>query len=377
VPRHYLDHASTSPLRPAVADALVAYAQAGGLADPGRPYIEGRAASAVIEEARSAIASLLSVSERRVIFTSGGTEAANWANRSARARAGADAPVLVAGVEHSAVRLSAEATGPVRTLRVDGTGRIDLEDLERQLQTGPRPALVHCQAANHEVGTVQPVEDALALCRAAGVALHIDACMALGRVPLDLGALDADLVSISAHKAGGPPGIGALVLGSRTRVTPTLFGGDQERARRAGMENAPGIIGFGALASTLAEAGRLDAEQARADTQITTIDAAALSIDGVVAYGDPKHRLPGLTCFGISDVEAEAVLLGLDQASIAVHSGSACSSEAFEPSPVLQAMGVDADHSMRCSVGWSTTEDDVAAFVTALPLVLERLRALR
>jgi cysteine desulfurase len=377
VARHYLDHASTSPLRPAVADALIAYAQAGGLADPGRPYVEGRAASAVIEEARSAVAALLSVSERRLIFTSGGTEAANWANRSARARASAGAPVLVAGVEHSAVRLSAEATGPVRALLVNETGRLDLGDLARKLDDGPRPALVHCQMANHEVGTVQPVEEALALCRAAGVPLHVDACMALGRVPLDLGALDADLVSISAHKAGGPPGIGALVLGSRTRVTPALFGGDQERARRAGMENAPGIIGFGALASTLAEPGRAARERAQSDAQIAAIDAAALEISGVVAYGDSNHRLPGLSCFGIADVEAEAVLLGLDQSEVAVHSGSACSSEAFEPSPVLQAMGVDADHSMRCSVGWSTTDADVAAFVTALPLVLERLRALR
>jgi cysteine desulfurase len=239
-----------------------------------------------------------------------------------------------------------------------------------------RTALVHLQWANHEVGTVQPVVEVVAACRAAGVLVHVDAAQAAGHLGIDFGALGADLLSVSAHKLGGPLGAGALLIRRGLRLRPLLVGGEQERARRGGMENVAAIAGFGATATAL-HGGALDAEARTARAQTERLLAAALEVDGVVAYGDPDARLPHLVCVGVDGVEAEAVLLGLDQAGIAAHSGSACSSESLEPSPVLAAMGVDSERSLRLSVGWSTTEDDVTAFADAFPRVVERLRALR
>jgi cysteine desulfurase len=213
------------------------------------------------------------------------------------------------------------------------------------------------------------------------VLVHVDAAQAAGRVPVDFVALGADLLSVSAHKLGGPPGVGALLVRRGLRLRPLLVGGDQERARRAGAENLPGIVGFGVAAAELAD-GALVAELSAARRWTARLAAAAA--DGrlgpdVAVLGDPEAegRLPHLLCLAVGGVEAEPVLLGLDQSGVAVHSGSSCSSEALEPSPVLEAMGVDAERSLRVSVGWSTTDDDVEAFVTAMPGVVARLRALR
>jgi hypothetical protein len=164
-------------------------------------------------------------------------------------------------------------------------------------------------------------------------------------------------MSVSAHKMGGPPGVGALLVRRGLRLDPLLVGGDQERARRAGFENVPAIVGWGAAATTLAD--HLDEEEQRARAQTQRVLAAAGSLEGIDVYGDPVGRLPHLVCLGVRGIEPQAVLLGLDQAGIAVHSGSACASEDLAPSPVLEAMGVDAHHSLRISVGWSTTDDDV------------------
>jgi len=263
---------------------------------------------------------------------------------------------------------------------VDESGRIDaaavadaLDDAERQ---GIAVAVVHCQAANHEVGTMQPFGEVVATCRSRGVLVHVDACAAAGHVPLDLGSLDADLVSISAHKLGGPPGVGALVVRRGWRVDPFIVGGDQERARRAGLENLPAALGFGAAAAAL-EGNRLAEEAEAARRHSGALAKAASAVAGVELLGDTADRLPHIVCLSVGGVEAEPVLLGLDQAGIAAHSGSSCSSEALAPSPVLAAMGVDAERSLRLSVGWSTTDDDVAAFAAAFPVVVARLRALR
>ncbi len=374
--RHYLDHASTSPLRPEAAAAITAWCHRGVTGDPGRPHTEGRIARELVEEARGHVARLLGTRGREIVFTGGGTEAVNWANFGARQGADPAASVVAAAVEHSAVRRSAERLGPVAEWRVDRLGRVDLDHLELLLDASPAPVLVHCQLANHEVGTVQPVAEVVAACRCRGVPVHVDACAAAGQLPLDLGALGAELVSVSAHKLGGPPGIGVLVVRRGTRIAPLLVGGEQERARRAGMENLPGIVGFGALAAALAEPGALELAAATARGQTEALLDAALAVPGVVAYGDVEDRLPNLVCVGVSGVEAEGVVLGLDQAGIAVHSGSACSSEALEPSPVLQAMGVDAERSLRLSVGWSTGAEDVEAFAGRFPVVVSSLRAL-
>ena len=245
----------------------------------------------------------------------------------------------------------------------------------------PRPALVHCQWGNHEVGTLQPVHEVVGLCREAGVTVHVDAAAACGHVPTDLGALEADLVSVSAHKLGGVPGAGALVVRRGTRFEPLLVGGEQERGRRAGLEAVPALVAFGAAAAVLAaDAGHaIGTEAAAARRQIDSVVHAALAVGGVevVGPGSPEERLPHLVCLGVHGVEAEPVLIGLDRAGVAVHSGSACSSESIEPSPVLEAMGVDPSHSLRVSVGWTTTDGDCAAFADAFARVVADLRALR
>lgn len=347
--------------------------------DPGRVHAEGRAARAVLEDARDQVAGALGVRPRQVVFTSGATEAVHTAVFSATwQRPGA--AVLAAPVEHSAVRDASARLAPLVPLPVDRNGRIALDGVDEALAVARGAALVHCQWANHEVGTCQPVEEVVARAHRGGVPVHVDAAAAFGHVPLgaSLGLDDpdgADLVSLSAHKMGGPPGVGALVVGRGTRIEPLFVGGHQERGRRAGMENAPGIAGFGAAASALA-GGVLEREAERARTLTERVSATVAGVAGTVQVGDPLDRLPHLVCFGVGGVEAEAVLLGLDRRGIAAHSGSACSSESLEPSPVLAAMGADPSHSLRVSVGWSTTTEDIEAFNGAFGAVVAELRAL-
>jgi cysteine desulfurase len=348
--------------------------------DPGRVHTEGRIARATVEAAREQVAALFGTRPRQVIFTSGGTEAVNAATWGAtRARPGRS--IVLSDVEHSSVRDASARTGTVVGVEVDGLGRVEaaaVEDaLERAARSGAPAALVHCQAANHEVGTVQPVRDVIEVCRAHDAFVHVDACAGAGHIELDLDDLGADLVSVSAHKLGGPPGVGALVVRRGLRLEPLLVGGEQERARRGGMENVVGIIGFGAAADVLTQPGALSAESAEARRRTDAILAAATVVEDVETLGDPVRRAPHLVCIAVGGVEAEPVLLGLDQSGIAAHSGSSCSSEALAPSPVLEAMGVDAERSLRLSVGWSTTDDDVEAFRLAFPRVVAQLRALR
>jgi cysteine desulfurase len=342
--------------------------------DPGRVHTEGRMARVAIENGREQVAALVGARPREVVFTSGATEAINAAVWGAARRAGPEAPVVAAAVEHSAVR-DASARWLVVEPPVDGVGRVSVDAVAALLARDPGPALVHIQFGNHEVATIQPVAEVAGLCRARGVLVHVDAAAAAGQVPVDFRALDADLMSISGHKFGGPAGTGALVVRRGLRLEPLVLGGAQERARRGGLENVPAIAGFGAAAIAAAADLAAGAERARAHTE--TVQAAATAIDGITVYGDTVARLPHIVCFGVDGVESEAVVLGLDQAGIAVHSGSACSSETLEPSPVLEAMGVAADRSLRVSVGWSTTDADIAAFCTALPDVVARLRNLR
>lgn len=376
--RHYLDFASSAPLRPEARETMSEWIDHGIFADPSRPHYEGQIVRELIENSRDKIAAFLHVQAREVIFTSSGTEAANTASRYARAASPRTAPIVFADVEHSSVRLSSERYGPVKVISVDELGRIATEELEAMLSDAKlaRPSLVHCQFANHEVGTRQPVEHVVSLCHTYGVAVHIDACAAIGQMPIDLASVDADLVSVSAHKFGGPSGIGALIVKRGTRISPLILGADEERGRRAGMENVLGILGFAAVAEALTSQGALELAALSSRKATERLLSAATSVEGVVAYGDTSERIPNIICLGVSGVEAEGVVLGLDQAGIAVHSGSACSAEAIEPSPVLAAMGVDADRSLRCSVGWSTTPSDIEAFEKCFPGVVSSLRAL-
>jgi len=370
VGRAYLDHASATPLRPQVIDALTAWL-AMPAADPGRLHREGHVVRAALEEARAAVAELCGVRPRQVIFTSGATEAALTATWSATcSRPGS--PVACAPVERAVVREGTARWAPAIDLAVTASGRIDVASVVAALDAAP--ALVHCQWGNAEVGTLQPVHEIVAACREANVPVHVDASAALGHVPLRLDELGADFTSVDAHTVGGAPGVGALVLRRGTRITPLMVGAQQERGRRAGLENVPGIVAFGAAAGAVA----VGDEASRAAAQIEALLRAAREVPGVNLVGeeDPGGRLPHILCMGIEGVEAEPVLLGLDRAGVAVHSGSACSTELFEPSPVLEAMGVDASRSLRLSVGWSTTDADVEAFRAAFPGVVDGLRSL-
>ena len=377
--RAYLDHASTSTLRPAALDAMLPFLR-DHHADPGRIHAEGRQTRVALEEAREQVAVLVGARPREVVFTSSGTEAVNTAVWGAAARARrADAPVHVVStaVEHSAVLDACQRVpGEVTVVGVDRQGRFDPAEIAAALRS--ETSLVSVQLANHEVGTLQPAAEVAASARERGVLVHVDACTAVGHVPVDFHEIGADLLSVTAHKLGGPKGAGALLVRRGLRLPQFIVGGAQERARRGGLEDVPAMVGFGAAAAELTSDDGLatEAEAARALTDRVAAEAGE-RVAGVQRYGDPDRRAPHLVCFGIEGVEAEPVLLGLDQRGIAVHSGSACSSEALEPSPILEAMGVDAEHSLRVSVGWDTTDADVDAFLDAFPAVVDRLRALR
>jgi cysteine desulfurase len=379
VARTYLDHASTTPPRPQAIAALEDWA-AHPAADPGRLHEEGRVTRDALELARRRVADLVGAAPREVVFTSGATEAINDAVWGVT-RAHPGAPVLCAAVEHSAVRDSSARLAPTETLPVDHDGRIEVDALAERLASTALapPCLVHCQWANHEVGTLQPVAKVVGLCQDAGVTVHVDAAAACGHVAMDLSVLGADLVSLSAHKLGGVPGAGALIVRRGSRFDSLLVGGEQERGRRAGLEALPALMAFGAAAAALRADGALQAEAREARRQVAAATAAASAIGGVGVVGPatPEDRVPYLVCLGVEGVEAEPVLIGLDRAGVAVHSGSACSSESIEPSPVLEAMGADPSHSLRVSVGWSTTDPDIDAFADAFPRVVAELRALR
>jgi cysteine desulfurase len=373
--RVYLDHASTSPMRPEAKAAMLEWLDS---ADPGRVHSEGRAARVALEDARQQIAEFFGTRSRQVILTSGATESINAAAFGALGL-GRDRAVVMGDIEHSAVRLaSARLASEVKPVGVDGSGAVDAAEVAAGAAE-PAVGLVQCQLANHEVGTIQPVGEVAGACRELGVMLHVDAAAAVGSVAIDFDDLGVDLMSVTAHKMGGPKGIGALLVRRGLRVEPLLVGGDQERARRAGLENVAAAIGFAAVTSLLRTGDRMRVEAAEAARLTDRIRGAVSAVEGMTLFGPTAagDRLPNLVCMGIAGVEAEPVLIGLDQSGVAAHSGSSCSSESLEPSPVLAAMGVDAERSLRLSVGWSTTDVDIDVAVAALPEVVGRLRQLR
>jgi cysteine desulfurase len=372
VRRTYLDHASSSPVRPAVLDAMLPYLR-DHPGDPGRLHAEGRTTRVAIEAAREDVAALFGARPREVVFTASGTEAVNTAVWGAAARAGGG-HVVTTAVEHSCVTESCRRAGEVTEVGVDRTGRFEPEAIAAAIRADT--ALVSVQLANHEVGTLQPVAEAIGVAHERGVIVHVDACAAAGHVPVDFIALGADLCSVTAHKLGGPKGAAALLVRRGLRFPALLVGGAQERARRGGIEDVAAIVGFGAAARELIGGG-LASEATAASTHLRRLAEGMRNVPGVERYGDPACCLPHLLCLGVEGVEAEPILLALDQHGVAVHSGSSCSSETLEPSPVLAAMGVDAERSLRVSVGWSSTPEDVDALLAVFPGIVEQLRGLR
>jgi len=385
VTRHYLDHASTSPLRPEAVAAMTKL-MAQPLGDPGRIHTEGMGARVLLEQARESVAELLGARSREVVFTSGATEAIAAGVWGAVQRGIDDdrRHVVLSAVEHSAVRLSIEALEAageieVSVLSVDATGRIDADEMAATVRHDT--SLVAVQSANHEVGTVQPLDAVREACERVGALQLVDASQSVGREVTAFVADGYDLLAMGAHKFGGPTGVGALCIRRGLRLEPLLRGADQERARRGGLENVVAAVGLAAVADHL-RAGPDDVHQRRlmesAEQRRLTdrLLAGLAGVDGVHPVGHPSVRAPHIVCVTIDGIEPQGVLLGLDQRGIAAHAGSACASADLEPSPVLQAMGVDAHRSLRLSVGWSSTDADVDAVLVGLPEVVAALRAL-
>jgi cysteine desulfurase len=359
--RVYLDWNATTPLRDEARRAMVDALDLPGNASS--VHAEGRDARRWIEAARAAVADAVGASARNVVFTSGGTEANAMALAPGLRREGAPAVerLVVSAIEHASVLSGGRfPQSAVTSLRVSRDGVVDLDHLRDLLRAGP-PALASIMLANNETGAIQPIAEAAEIVHAANGLLHVDGVQALGKISVDLRALGADLLTLSAHKIGGPKGIGALVLAEGlTGLEPLLRGGGQELSRRAGTENVAGIAGFGAAATAavadlLAEPGRIGALQKR-------LEDGLRQIPNVIVFSIARQRLPNTTLFTVPGLRAETAVIGFDLAGIAVSSGSACSSGKVQPSHVLQAMGFDpnvAQGAVRLSMGWSTRDADI------------------
>ena len=371
--RAYLDYNATAPIGPRARAAIVAALELSG--NPSSIHAEGREARAAVENARRVVAALVGAPPRGVVFTSGGTEAAQLALAPGRA-----VRLIASAGEHVCVlaghRFAPEAFA-IAPLRSDGG--IDLDALEALL-AGGGPAMLALQGANNETGVIQPVAEAAALVHARGGLMVCDAAQMAGRIVIDASALHADFLILSAHKFGGPKGVGALVAArADLSPTPALRGGGQERGLRAGTENVPGIAGFGAAAT--AAIADVDAEAPRLAALRKALEARIFeAAPDAVVFGAAAPRLPNTTCFAVPGVAAATLLMRLDLAGIAASSGSACSSGKVARSHVLAAMGVDpelAAGAIRLSLGWASTQDDVARFAEGFGPAVAALRKRR
>jgi cysteine desulfurase len=372
--RSYLDHNATAPLRPEVREAVIDALSLNG--NPSSVHAEGRAARAAIEKARAQVAKLVGANPENVIFTSGGTEANALA---LAAQSGEAWNCYLSAIEHPSVlsgsRFYCETT---TVIPVTPDGVADLGVLRKKLEKhepgGWRP-LVSLMAANNETGAIQPVAEAAQIVHDAGGLLHSDAVQAAGRIPLDMTALGADMVTLSAHKIGGPKGVGALVLADGVSVEPLIKGGGQEGRRRAGTENVSGIVGFGVAAElAAADLAKLDAIAKLRDALEEGV--RALRSDAVVLSGGVP-RLPNTSCIAVPGVKAETLVIGLDLAGIAVSAGSACSSGKVEASHVLAAMGVApevAHGAIRVSLGFGSENTDIRRYLNAFGDLVKRLK---
>ncbi len=333
-------------------------------------HAEGRAARAVVEEAREALASAVGCPPRQIIFTSGGTEANVTALSPAWLGDNAALCLFVSAVEHVSVLQGGQfSRDGIRTLPVDGDGILDLEAARRafsdwQAESNGAAFLVSVMLANNETGAIQPVAEIAELAREFGGIVHSDAVQALGKIPLETGALGADLLSISAHKIGGPKGIGALaILRDGLPVAALLRGGGQEFGYRAGTENVAAIAGFGAVA----EFGLLRWDEIGVLRDRLESEAAQIAPE-LTVFSRNSRRLPNTSCFAVAGMDSETVLMSLDLAGVAVSAGSACSSGKVSHSHVLGAMGVPpelASAAIRVSLGWNTGQEDVERFIAA------------
>ena len=360
--RTYLDHNATATIRPEARAAMTAALELPG--NPSSVHAEGRAAREVIERARDSVAALVHARPAEVFFTSGGTEANNWV-----LHAGWDT-VFMSEMEHDSVLAAARSlSADVHELPAHSDGTCAVEAIaDHVLHGGAEPGLtlIALQLANNETGVCQPVNDVVRFAREHDLSVFTDAVQAVGRIPVDAEALDADYLSLSAHKLGGPKGVGALIVRGDTRIGALISGGGQERRMRGGTENVAGIAGFGAAArQALAELPRMETVTAlrdRLEHSVRQITPHA------VVVGEAADRLANTTCLALAGARAETLVIALDLKGVAVSAGSACSSGKVEESHVLAAMGLGpklGGSAIRISLGWNTTADDIDAFLRA------------
>jgi cysteine desulfurase len=357
----YLDWNATVPLRPSALAAMTSALQEVGNASSVHHF--GRRARAWIDHARDEVAALVGGRSALLTFTSGGTEANNLALNSRGAR-----PLVISAIEHESVLKPARLAG-AQVARVGRSGEIDLAHLgyliDKAAENTGRPAFVSVMLANNETGVIQPVAEIAHMAKAKGALVHCDATQAVGRVPVDINALGVDYLTLSAHKLGGPQGIGALVLAGDLPVEPLVMGGGQERNRRGGTENVAAIAGFGAAAKEAAELGdigRVAALRDALEDRLTQFGAP------LTIFGRAAKRLPNTTCFASGTKTAETLVMALDLSGIAISAGSACSSGKVRPSHVISAMGFDAataGSAIRVSWGWQNDASDIDSFMAA------------
>lgn len=364
-PEIYLDWNATAPLRREAASAVTAALKACGNASSVHRW--GRAARQRVERARETVAALVGAVPEGIVFVSGGSEANHLALLG-----GGRERLLASAVEHHSIL---HAVSAVEMIAVNGEGVVDVARLDEMLAADARPALVSVMFANNETGVIQPVAEIARIAHARGALFHCDAVQAAGKLPLRIEEIGADLLSLSAHKLGGPPGIGALATFGGAELRPMISGGGQEHGRRAGSENLPGIAGFAAAAQAAA-AGIAEYERVRQLRDDLESAIAAIAPDSVV-IGGGTARLPNTSAIAMPGVSAETQIIALDLDGVMVSAGAACSSGKIGPSHVLAAMGAPAEiagSTIRVSLGWTTSEADIAHFLEAWTALYRRHR---
>lgn len=381
--RAYLDYNATTPVDPAVLEAMLPFL-AGNFGNASSIHSPGQRARAAVDRARDSVATLLGAKTSEIVFTSGGTEADNLAIfglvSGVAPKSAGRKHIITTAIEHHAVLNSCQALEQqgieVTYVPVGSTGVIDPDEIRRTLR--PKTILISVMHANNELGTIQPIEEIGRIAAEADIYFHCDAVQSAGKLPLDVNQLGVDLLSISAHKIYGPKGVGALYVRTGTPLAPQFHGGHHERDRRPGTENVPGIVGLG-KAAELARAN-LATEPQRIAALRDRLERAILdSISSVRVNGDVARRAPNTTNLSFAAAGGEAMLIALDLLGVACSTGAACSSGAVEPSHVLLAIGLSPDEarsSLRFSLGRQTTPEEIDCAISAIPEVVDRLRAL-
>lgn len=382
--RVYLDYNATTPVDPAVLDAMLPFLRE-NFANAGSVHTPGQRARAAVDAARDSVAALIGAKASEIVFTSGGTEADNLAIYGAVAvSANARKHVIASAIDHHAVLHTCEdlqqhgidVTFVAVGRTPEGQGVVDPDDIRRALR--PDTVLITVMHANNELGTIQPMEEISRIAHEAGVCFHCDAVQSTGKIPVDVDRLGVDLLSLSAHKFCGPKGVGALYVRTGTAIVPRFRGGHAERDRRPGTENVPGIVGLG-KAAELART-MLEGDSARIAALRDRLEHALLDrIPDAFVNGDPAHRVPNTSNITFRGAGGEALLIALDLQGVACSTGAACSSGSTEPSHVLLAAGLshdDARSSLRFSLGRATTSEEIDYAIETITAVVERLRAI-